>query len=328
MKTYKQYVVYRDSADNLQKDREYKQHELAFEYSKKQDSLNYAEKLQRKEIAQVRAAAANKLKQQSLYVIVGIVLLLFIASYFVFRARIQKIGFKNQLANEKAQLELKQALFEKKVNDLTLTSLKAQMNPHFIFNCLNSIKFYVENNETDAASLYITKFSKLIRSILDSARSEKIMLSEEIELIKLYLEMEGMRLKHRLSYELVVDDNIECDFIEIPPLLIQPYVENAIWHGIMNKGEGGFIKLTISAAPDQKYLVIKITDNGVGRKRSAEIKSNSFLQHASHGTKLNNERIEIFNAKYKTNTEVTITDLYDVSNQPCGTSVTIKLLTT
>jgi tetratricopeptide (TPR) repeat protein len=326
-KTYKEYIIYRDSVDNSEKDKIYKQHELAFEYAKKRDSLDYAGKLQKKEIAQLKYLADDKLKQRSLYAIVAIVLLLLIASYFVFRNRIQKISFKNQLANEKAAVELKQALFENKLNDLTLASLKAQMNPHFIFNCLNSIKFYIENNDTEAASLYITKFSKLIRNILDSARSEKVMLPEEIELIKLYLDMEVMRLKNRLCYELVVDDNIDVDFMEIPPLFIQPYVENAVWHGIMNKAEGGFVKLRVSASPDQKYLVINITDNGVGRKRSAEIKSNSFLQHASHGTKLNNERIEIFNAKYKTNTEVTITDLHDANNQPCGTSVTIKLLT-
>jgi len=326
LETYKEYIVFRDSVSNLQKDREYKQHELAFEYAKKRDSLNYAAKLEREQLQREKVISANKLKQWSLYAIVVIVVLLLIVSYFVFRNRIQKANFNSQLGREKADVELKHALFENKLNDLTLASLKAQMNPHFIFNCLNSIKFYVEKNETEAASLYITKFSKLIRSILDSARSEKIMLSEELELIKLYLEMEGMRLKEKLCHELKVDDNIDGDFIEIPPLLIHPYIENAIWHGIMNKAEGGFVKLKISASPDGNYLVINITDNGVGRKKSAELKSKSILQHTSHGTKLNNERIEIFNAKYKTNTEVIIADLHDANNQACGTSVTIKLL--
>ena len=298
LKTYKEYVVYRDSANNLQKDREYKQHELAFEYSKKRDSLTYAGKLQREELRRVKAASAIKLKQLSLYTVVAVTVLLLIVSYFVFRNRIQKINFKNQLANEKAGVELKHALFENKLNDLTLASLKAQMNPHFIFNCLNSIKLYVEKNETDAASSYITKFSKLIRTILDSARSETVMLAEEIELTRLYLEMESMRLKDRLCYELDIAKDIDTEFIEVPPLLIQPYIENAIWHGIMNKPEGGTIRLAIAASPDQKYLIINISDNGIGRQKSAELKSKSVLKHVSHGIKLNNDRIEIFNAKY------------------------------
>jgi tetratricopeptide (TPR) repeat protein len=326
IKTYKEYIIYRDSVNNLAKNEEYKRHALAFEYAKRADSLNYAEKFQKTEMQQVKTLSANKLRQQSLYAIVIIVILSLIVSYFVFRNRLQKISFKGQLAKDKAEAELKQALFENKLNDLTLASLKSQMNPHFIFNCLNSIKFYVEKNETDAASLYITKFSKLIRNILDSARSEKVTLAEEIELIKLYLEMEYMRLKEKLHYTFEVAQNIDIEFMEIPPLLIQPYVENAIWHGLMNKEGGGTINLSIKMTPDDKYLIIGIADDGIGRKKAAELKKKSIFQHISHGMKLNNERIEIINAKYKTNTEVVITDLNDEENNPCGTSVTIKLL--
>jgi tetratricopeptide (TPR) repeat protein len=326
LKTYKAYIIYRDSVNNLAKDEEYKRHELTFEYAKRADSLNYAEILQKTEMQQVKTLSANKLRQRSLYAIVIIVILSLIVSYFVFRNRLQKLSFKSQLGKEKAEAELKQALFENKLNDLTLASLKSQMNPHFIFNCLNSIKFYVEKNDTDAASLYITKFSKLIRNILDSARSEKVTLAEEVELIKLYLEMEYMRLKEKLHYTFEVAQNIDIEFIEVPPLLIQPYIENAIWHGLMNKESGGAINLSIKTTPDEKYLIIGITDDGIGRKKAAELKKKSIFQHISHGMKLNNERIEIINAKYKTNTEVVITDLSDADNNPCGTSVTIKLL--
>jgi sensor histidine kinase YesM len=326
LETYKEYITNRDSLSNTEKDKAYKSHELAFEYSKRQDSLSYVEKLEKQEIAQVKLLATTRLKQQSLYAIMIIVVLLFIVSYFFFRNRLQQIKFKGQLAKEKSEIEFKEMIFENKLNDLTLASLKSQMNPHFIFNCLNSIKFYIEKNETDAASLYITKFSKLIRNILDSARSEKITLANEIELIELYLEMEHMRLKDKLHYEFDIAKNIDIDFIEIPPLLIQPYVENAIWHGLMHKEKGGSIKIAMELSGDKKYLAISITDDGVGRDKAAEIKRKSNFQHTSHGSNLNTERISIFNAKYKTNTKVIITDLKDAANNASGTLITIKLL--
>jgi tetratricopeptide (TPR) repeat protein len=324
--TYKEYVANKDSSYNSEKDKEYSRHELAFEYTKRRDSLNFASKLQKKELEQAKVVVNNRLKQRTLYAIVVIVVLMLIVSYFVFRNRIQKVSFKSQLAKEKSEIQLKQMSFENKLNDLTLASLKSQMNPHFIFNCLNSIKFYIEKNETAAASLYITKFSKLIRTILDSARSERVTLLTEIELIELYLEMEKMRLKEKLNYEFEIAPNIDIDFIEVPPLLIQPYVENAIWHGLMNKAEGGIIKLSMELSPDEKYLIVNVTDNGVGRGKAAEAKRKNVFHHVSHGSNLNNERIAMFNAKYKTDTEVIITDLKTADNKPCGTLVNIKLL--
>lgn len=324
LQVYKEYAANNDSINSSEKLKEYTRHELAFEYTRRHDSLNYEAKLQKQEMAQVRAVADNKLKQRSFYAFVAIVILLLIASYFFFRSRVQQLRFRSELAQEKAQQQIKDMGFESKLNDLTLASLKSQMNPHFIFNCLNSIKFYVEKNETDAASLYITKFSKLIRSILDSARSEKISLAAEIELIGLYLEMEAMRLKEKLNYKINIPPDIDADFIEIPPLLIQPYVENAIWHGLMPKPEGGTITVAISIANDS--LEINIADDGIGRGKAEALKKKNKFNHTSHGSALNNERIAMFNARYKTNTRVDIADLKDSSGNACGTLVTIKML--
>ncbi|MGZ3871464.1 MAG: sensor histidine kinase, partial [Mucilaginibacter sp.] len=324
LSTYKKYIINRDSLSNSEKDKEYARHELSFEYAKRRDSLNYAAKLEKKEIEQIKARSADKVKQRSLYAIVVSVILLFSLSYFIFRNRLQQVRFKSELAKEKSEIKLKQMSFEKKLNDLTLASLKSQMNPHFIFNCLNSIKFYVEKNDTEAASLYISKFSKLIRNILDSARSEKVTLGAEIELIGLYLEMEQMRLKEKLQYKFDIAKNLEIDFIEIPPLLIQPYVENAIWHGLMPKERGGTIIIKVSA--DENHLFISITDDGIGREKAAELKRKDKFKHTSHGSTLNSDRITMFNTKYKTNTEVMISDLKDEFNYARGTMVTIKLL--
>ena len=221
------------------------------------------------------------------------------------------------------QQQLNEAVYKNKLNDIALASLKAQMNPHFIFNCLNSIKLYTEQNNSAAASLYLSKFSKLIRNMLDNARSEKTILASEIETLRLYLDMEAMRFKEKMSYEIIVHKNLDTDFIEIPPLLIQPYVENAIWHGIMHKAGNGKVTIKIEETDGDK-LVITVEDNGVGRVKASSLKNNA-SEHKSHGTQITNDRIALFNERYKSNASVIITDLYDSENVPSGTLVTINL---
>lgn len=224
---------------------------------------------------------------------------------------------------QKIQQQLNEAIYKNKLNDIALASLKAQMNPHFIFNCLNSIKLYTEQNNAEAASAYLSKFSKLIRNMLDNARSEKTDLSSEIETLRLYLDMEAMRFKEKMTYEIVVDKNMDTDFIEIPPLLIQPYVENAIWHGIMHKSTNGKVTITITESAEGR-LTISVEDNGIGRVKASALKNNTG-EHKSHGTQITNDRIALFNEKYKSNASVIITDRYDNEQQPIGTLVTINI---
>jgi len=137
---------------------------------------------------------------------------------------------------ERINLKIKNAENEHKI-------LRLQMNPHFIFNCLNSINLYIEKNDSDLASTYLGKFSQLMRLSLVHSRKEKILLAEEITVLKLYLEMETMRFKGKLNYVFDIDEQVDADFIEIPPMLIQPHLENAIWHGLMHKNEGGHISI-------------------------------------------------------------------------------------
>jgi LytS/YehU family sensor histidine kinase len=219
--------------------------------------------------------------------------------------------------------QLNEAVYKNKLNDITSASLKAQMNPHFIFNCLNSIKLYTEQNDSDAASMYLGKFSKLIRNMLDNARSEKTMLVSEIETLRLYLEMETMRFKDKMTYEIILDKDLDTDFIEIPPLLIQPYVENAIWHGIMHKIGRGKVSIAIRDM-DEKGLIITIEDDGIGRTKAATFKNDN-SQHRSHGIQITNDRIALFNERYKSDASVVITDIYDNESRPSGTLVTINL---
>jgi len=214
--------------------------------------------------------------------------------------------------------------FENKIAETEMKALRAQMNPHFIFNCLNSIKLYTLENDSATASEYLTKFSQLIRLVLENSRSEKITLQKELETLQLYIEMEAMRFKNKVQYRISVKENVDATYIEIPPLLIQPYVENAIWHGLMHKKEGGLITIHVAMA-GQHLLHIEITDNGIGRTMAQEYKSKSVTKQKSFGLKMTSERIGIINELYQTKTSVQIIDVKDAMNNACGTKVIIEI---
>jgi len=225
---------------------------------------------------------------------------------------------------EAQKIKQLQTEFDHKIAETEMTALRAQMNPHFIFNCLNSIKLYTLENDSATASEYLTKFSQLIRLVLENSRSEKVTLEKEIETLKLYIEMEAMRFKNKVRYCVKIDKNIDAAYIEIPPLLIQPYVENAIWHGLMHKKEGGLVNIHI-AIEDEHLLHVEISDNGVGRATAEEYKSKSVTKQKSFGLKMTSERIDVINQLYQTNTSVKIIDEKDALNNACGTKVIIKI---
>lgn len=229
------------------------------------------------------------------------------------------------MAGEKIQQQQKEAEFQRQLGDISLSALRSQMNPHFIFNCLNSIKLYTTQNDTEAASEYLTKFSRLIRVVLENSRSERITLAAELDALRLYIEMEAMRFKDKLHYNISVAKDVDLDYIEIPPLLLQPYVENAIWHGLMQKEQGGQIDIAVSMQHNESILVINITDNGIGRAKSAERMSKTATKHKSYGMKVTSERLALINQVYKTGANVTINDLTDSYGQAAGTEVVITI---
>ena len=214
--------------------------------------------------------------------------------------------------------------FEHKIAETEMIALRAQMNPHFIFNCLNSIKLYTLENDSQTASEYLTKFSHLIRLVLENSRSEKVTLQKELETLKLYIELEAMRFKDKVQYKINVVPHIDQQYIEIPPLLLQPYVENAIWHGLMHKPEGGNITIDI-AQPDEYLLHIEISDDGIGREMAGQHKSKSATRQKSFGLKMTSERLDAINHIYKTKTEVKIVDLVDADGNAAGTKVIIEI---
>lgn len=219
------------------------------------------------------------------------------------------------------QLEL---AFEHQQAETKMTALRAQMNPHFIFNCLNSIKLYATDNEAAKASQYLTKFSKLIRLVLENSRSERVTLANELQALQLYLEMEAMRFKDKLRFSIEVASGIDTEFMEIPPLLIQPYVENAIWHGLMHKEAGGTVWIRVEQ-PQENLLQVTVKDDGVGRAKAVELKSKSATKGKSFGMKMTGERIALINQVYHTQTDVQIYDLTNVQGQPAGTEVVLRI---
>lgn len=224
---------------------------------------------------------------------------------------------------QRLKQELSEANYQTRLNKATLTALRSQMNPHFIFNCLNSIKYFTEQNNGETAALYLNKFARLIRKTLDNAGRDKIILSEEIASLQLYLELEAMRFKDKLEYSIKVDSNVDADFIELPPMIVQPYAENAIWHGLMPKKDGGMLSVHISQESDTAvYIVIK--DNGIGRAKAAELKMKQLPEHVSIGTKITGERIALLNERQQHGADVHIADDF-TDGQPSGTTVTIKL---
>lgn len=233
--------------------------------------------------------------------------------YGLYRYRIAQIKKQEQLKTE----------FNERLAKVEMTALRAQMNPHFVFNCLNSINRFILVNQPDAASAYLTKFSRLIRLILDNSRTENVALDKEVDALRLYIEMEALRFNNRFTYTLTIDADVALEHIEVPPMLLQPYIENAIWHGLMHlEGTG---KLTIHIFNKGNALGVVIEDNGVGRAKAAELKSKSATEQKSHGLKITATRIDIINQLYNTKNEVFITDLFDENGKSCGTRVELLL---
>lgn len=226
---------------------------------------------------------------------------------------------------EAERIEKIKAKYDKELTELKMTSLRSQMNPHFIFNSLNSIKLYIINSEKENAIYYLNKFSKLIRRILAITQEKEISLSDEIETLKLYLKMENIRFSNEIDYTITIDKNINIETVKIPCLILQPFIENAIWHGLsIKKGDK---KLDIIVEKETPFHVgISIIDNGIGRKKSHQINKLKTLQKKSIGINLTKERLKNFYKEYKEEYSLKFIDLMD-SDVSAGTKVFIKIPT-
>ncbi len=226
------------------------------------------------------------------------------------------IIFRNRVAVVKRQSAMKQ-----KIAETEMMALRAQMNPHFIFNCISSIDNFILANDKENASAWLNTFAKLIRSILDNSRQTEIPFWKDWESLRLYTELEQLRANHAFSCTMEADPALLNGHYRIPPLIIQPYVENAIHHGLKHR-PGGDGRLRITASLVQQQLVFVIEDNGVGRKKAAALKDINTISHNSYGMQLSSERIQLFNAAPG---NVTITDLAGADGHATGTRVEVAL---
>ncbi len=239
------------------------------------------------------------------------------------KRRNEKQRLEHKLELQKIESEKRKAELQQQTTELEMQVLRAQMNPHFIFNSLNSINRFILQNNRAQASEDLTKFSRLVRLILQNSQASLIPLTRELEALQLYLELESVRFDHHFLFTIHIDDNLDISGLKVPPLIIQPYAENAIWHGLMHKEEKG--NLQIELFEDENMLCCKITDDGVGRKKAAELKSKSASTHKSMGMQITADRIEMLRKVTAPTTQIKITDLILPDGSAGGTEVLLKI---
>lgn len=236
----------------------------------------------------------------------------------------EQLNQKLTLEIEVHKLDALKAVYKKEINDLKLTSLLNQMNPHFIFNALNSIKLYIINNEPKVAAHFINKFSKLIRKILEASYKKEISLREELETMNLYMTIENIRFSNEINFQIEISEQVQLDVMKIPPLILQPFLENAIWHGLSSVKGNKKIKIIIEKV-DNSFLQIIIEDNGIGREASEKIKSEKIITRKSLGINLTKDRLQFFTKDLSDKFSIVYEDLKNDYGQACGTKVILNI---
>jgi LytS/YehU family sensor histidine kinase len=210
-----------------------------------------------------------------------------------------------------------------KISEITQANLRQQMNPHFIFNTLNSIQYYMYQHDTLATNNYLTKFSSLMRKVLDNSQHTSVPLRDELDALNLYLELECLRFKDKFEFRITVDEEIDALMYKVPTMLIQPYVENSICHGLIPMERKGFVHIDLKLEKD--HLICIIEDNGIGREAASEIRKKKETNHNSLGTRITTSRLELVNALYGTSLNTVYTDLKNEKGEAEGTRVEIQI---
>lgn len=268
---------------SLEKDKELTQSKISLDY-----------------VDQKLSEESNRRQRQIIYSLIVGFLLMSLLLYFMYRTNKQQ-----KLAN----------------NLLALKSMRSQMNPHFIFNALNSVNSFIAVNDERNANRYLSEFSVLMRSVLENSDEDFIPLTKEIELLELYVKLEHNRFRDKFDYQIIIDKTIDVAQFEIPPMLLQPYIENAIWHGLRYRTEKGTLEISITKK-DTETVSILIIDDGIGRKKSQELKTKNQLRQKSKGMSTIKDRITILNSMYKERISVDVSDVLETGE---GTKVELLL---
>lgn len=304
LKDYRQSVMLRDSSVNEDKKAEITRLAMQYDFDKK-EALTRATNDKQHALAFAEIKRQKVIRNASI-IIGGILILAAIAGIIIYKRRKDNIEKK------------KEAEFNVQVADTEMKALRAQMNPHFIYNSLNSINDYIDKHDIDKATDYTTKFAKLMRMILENSEHKEIPLADDLKTLELYMQLENMRMNNKFSYEIKVDDKIDPDNTLIPPLILQPFVENSIWHGIAGKNDNG--KIWIHIKKEGNMINCVVEDNGVGIRQSARSeKEMGGTSKKSLGMKITNERIDILNKLKRSNAAVTLSNLSE------GTKIEVKL---
>ena len=242
------------------------------------------------------------------FIIFGILFLL-TAGFFFYRYRVNSIKSDN--------------LIHQEINQYRQQALSKQMNPHFLFNSLNSIQFYIVKNDRVASSLYLSKFANLMRIILNNSQNHVITLNDELSALRLYLELESMRFKDRFEYTFDIDPLINQITTMVPPFIIQPFIENSIWHGLMNREGAGILNIKLILEENQLRCIVE--DNGVGRQKAADMESKNQFGRPSKGISITETRLRLFDPKNVRSKPINYTDLYDQNGAAEGTRVEILI---
>ncbi|WP_111307490.1 tetratricopeptide repeat-containing sensor histidine kinase [Confluentibacter sediminis] len=263
---YKKYAVFKDSLNNQNRRVEINRQQMQFDFEKK-EALGKMELNRQSTIKRATVIGAS-----------GFVLISFIG-FIMYKRRRDAVG------------KQKEAEFNALVSETELKALRAQMNPHFIFNSLNSIGDYILKHDKDKAQEYLIQFAQLMRMVLENSEQEQVLLSEELKFMELYLQVESKRLPNRFTYSIILMDNLDSENILVPPLLLQPFIENSIWHGFNTENTKGHILITIKKEKDM--LLCSVDDNGTGRNLNSTRKD----QNKSFGIAITENRLKILNQR-------------------------------
>ena len=204
-----------------------------------------------------------------------------------------------------------------------MKALRSQMNPHFIFNCIHTINRLLDDLKVEESKLYLNKFSALTRSILEDSKKREIPLSKELETLRLYMDLENLRFANPFQYQFIVDSGIDAETTLVPPLILQPFIENSIKHGFRDPEKAGLLKIVICSKDE--FLVCSVNDNGIGRANTFNVKYLSGFKKESLGIKLTEERLELISKTKNVKSFFSIIDLVDENNNSAGTRVEMYL---
>ncbi len=312
--TVLKYFSLKDSTYNIEKDKTIFELNTQYQTEKKEQTISLLKKENELTILQ------NKQKN---YLILGVIGLMLVASFagFLLFTR-YKIKQENKLLAAKVSA----VEFEKDKTRMELTALKSQMNPHFIFNALNSIQEFIILNDKKKANQFMGKYADLVRSTLNMSDKESITIDEEIKSLELYLELEKLRFEDNFSYDVSVSHVLLNNHYRLPAMLIQPYVENAIKHGLLHQQGPKTVTILFDIDPsDNSIIICTIEDNGIGRVRSEALNAMRLKKHTSFSTGATKKRLELLNQGKENAIVVDFNDLYDADGLAKGTKVTLRI---